>query len=129
MAQGNDERCVQRVNQVCQVLESAVLAVQSHVDKVEHEVYELEVGTAVDLMQVHALLRRVGETTELESGRLTRELAALHSAASGALSGHDAALSALGQRLGEARLEARAETASVETAAQRCFCAMQACQS
>ena len=80
-------------------------------------------------MQVHALLRRVGETTELESGRLTRELAALLAAIIRALSGHNAALSALGQRLGEARLEARAETASVETAAQRCFRAMQARQS
>ena len=42
-----------------------------------------------------------------------------------ALSGHDEARSALGQRLGEARLEEHAETASPETAAQR-FRAMQA---
>ena len=60
------------------------------------------------------------------TGRLARELAALQSAAS---SGHNEVLSALGQRLGEARLEEHAETASPETAAQRCFCAMQACQS
>ena len=45
-----------------------------------------------------------------------------------ALSGHDAAPSALGQRLGETRLEEHAEIASPETAAQR-FRAMQARQS
>ena len=38
-----------------------VLAVQSRVDRVEHEVYEHEVITAVGLT-------RVGETAELESG-------------------------------------------------------------
>ena len=60
------------------------------------------------------------------TGRLARELAALQSAAS---SGHDEALSALGQRLGEARLEAHTKTMSLETAAQRCFRDMQASQS
>ena len=48
---------------------------------------------------------------------------ALQSAAS---SGHNAALSALGQRLCEARLEAHIKTKSLKTAAPRCFRTMQA---
>ena len=51
------------MNEVCRprVLGNVVLAVQSRVDRVEHEVYEHEVITAVGLT-------RVGETAELESG-------------------------------------------------------------
>ena len=49
------------INQVCRVLDNWVLAVHSRVHRVEHEVYEREVITAVDLT-------RAGETVELESG-------------------------------------------------------------
>ena len=71
LAQGNDERCVRcGMDKVCRVLESAglaTLAVQNRVDRVEHEMYAREVGTAVGLVRVGVTTN----STKLESGPST----------------------------------------------------------